>query len=51
MVSGFRQFQFKHNNWMQLIRSVDDKLELKHHNRFNEIPRFGLVWLGQHVDE
>jgi hypothetical protein len=48
---GFRQFQFKHNNWMQFIRSVDDKLELKHHNRFNEIPRFGLVWLGQSVDE
>jgi hypothetical protein len=48
---GFRQFQFKHNNWMQLIRSVDDELELEHHNHINEIPRFGLVWLGQRVDE
>jgi hypothetical protein len=48
---GFRQFQFKHNNWMHFIRSVDDKLELEHHDRFNEIPHFGLVWLGQRVDE
>ncbi len=23
---GFRQFQFKHNNWMQFIRSVDDEM-------------------------
>ncbi len=48
---GFRRFQFKHNNWMQFIRSVDDELELKHHDHFNELPRFGLVWLGQRVDE
>jgi hypothetical protein len=48
---GFRKFQFKHNNWMQFIRSVDDELELDHQDRFNEIPRFGLVWLGQRVDE
>jgi hypothetical protein len=48
---GLRQVQFKHNNWMQFIRSVDDKLELKHHNHFNEILCFGLVWLGQRVDE
>jgi hypothetical protein len=48
---GFRMFQFKHNNWMQFIRSMDDELELEHHNRFNEIPRFGLVLLRQHVDE
>ena len=48
---GFRQFQFKHNNWMQFIRSIDDELELKHHDCFNKIPPFGLVWLGQRVDE
>jgi hypothetical protein len=48
---GFRQFQFKHNNWMQFIRSVDDELGLKHHDRFNESPHFGLVWLGQRVHE
>jgi hypothetical protein len=34
---------------MQFISNVDDELELEHH--FNEIPRFGLVWLGQRVDE
>jgi hypothetical protein len=48
---GFRQFQFKHNNWMQFIRSIDDELELKHHDCFNERPHFVLVWLGQRVDE
>jgi hypothetical protein len=48
---GFRQFQFKHKNWMQFIRSMDDELELEHQDHFNEIPHFGLVWLGQCVDE
>jgi hypothetical protein len=48
---GFRKFQFKHNNWMQFIHSMDNELKLEHHDRFNEIPRFGLVWLGQRVNE
>jgi hypothetical protein len=48
---GFRKFQFKYNNWMQFIRSMDDELELEHHDCFNEIPCFGLVWLGQRVGE
>ncbi len=48
---GFGKFQFKHNNWMQFICSMDDELKLEHHDHFNEIPHFGLVWLGQRVDE
>jgi hypothetical protein len=44
---SFMHFQFKHNNWDQFIRSVDDELELLHHERHDELPRFGLVWLGQ----
>jgi hypothetical protein len=30
---------------------MDDELQLEHQDCFNEIPRFGLVWLGQRVDE
>jgi hypothetical protein len=48
---GFKHFQFKHNNLDQFIHSVDDELELLHHDRHDELPRFGLVWLGQRVDE
>ncbi len=49
--NGFMHYVFKHNNWDQFVRSVDNELELKHHNRHGEVPPFGLVWLGTHVDE
>jgi hypothetical protein len=49
--NGFMCFVFKHNNWDQFVHSVNNELELEHHNRHGEVPLFGLVWLGMHVDE
>jgi hypothetical protein len=48
---GFMHFVFKHNIWVQFVRSVDNELELEHHNHHGEVPPFGLVWLGTRVDE
>jgi hypothetical protein len=49
--NGFMRFVFKHNNWDQFVHSIDNELELEHHNHHGEVPPFGLVWLGTHVDE
>ncbi len=49
--NGFMRFVFKHNNWDQFVCSVDNELELEHHNCHGEVLPFGLVWLGMRVDE
>jgi hypothetical protein len=49
--NGFMSFDFKHNNWDQFTISIDNELELEHHNCHGEVPRIGLVWLGMRVDE
>jgi hypothetical protein len=44
--NGFMCFALKHNNFDQFVHSVDNELELEHHNCHGEVPPFSLVWLG-----
>ena len=46
---GIHDFPFKHGNWNKFICHVDDELRRNYYKRHNEVPKFGLVWLGKCV--
>jgi hypothetical protein len=46
---GTLHFPFKHRNWEDFIRHMDDVLRSNYYEIHEEIPKFGLVWLGKHV--
>ena len=42
-------FPFKHGNWEEFIRHMDEGLQRNYYERHEELPKFGLVWLGKRV--
>ena len=46
---GTLQFPFKHSNWEDFIRHMDEGLQCNYYERHEEFPKFGLVWLGKRV--
>ena len=43
------QFPFKHGNWEDFIRHMDKGLRRNYYDHHEEMPKFGLVWLGKRV--
>ncbi len=46
---GTLVFPFKHGNWEEFIRHMDEGLRRNYYERHKEFPKFGLVWLGKCV--
>ena len=46
---GTLQFSFKHSNWEDFVRHVDEGLRRNYYERHGEFSKFGLVWLGKRV--
>jgi hypothetical protein len=45
--NGTLHFPFKHDNWESFIRHMDEGLQRKYSECYEENPKFGLVWLGK----
>ncbi len=48
-LDGTLQFPFKHGNWEDFIRHMDEGLRSNYYERHDEYPKVGLVWLSKHV--
>ena len=46
---GILHFPFKHENWEDFIRHMDNGLRSNYYERHEENPKFGLVWLSKCV--
>ncbi len=46
---GTLHFPFKHRNWEDFVCHMDEGLRRNYYNRHEEMPKFGLVWLGKQV--
>ena len=42
-------FPFKHDNWEDFVRHMDKGSQTNYYDRDEEMPKFGLVWLGKRV--
>ncbi len=40
---------FKHENWKEFVRSMDDGMLTIYYVRHQAYPNFGLVWIGHHI--
>ncbi len=43
---GIFVFQFKYDNWKELVTSMDDKMLTHYYERHQSYPNIGLVWIG-----
>jgi hypothetical protein len=41
-----QKYKFKHGNWNQFVRPIDEEVMRNYVARHSDSPRFGLVWLG-----
>ena len=41
-----QKYKFKHGNWNQFVRPIDEEVMHNYVARHSDSPRFGLVWLG-----
>ena len=46
---GTLHFKFKHDNWEDFVRHMDEGLQADYYRIHQEYPKFGLVWLGKRV--
>jgi hypothetical protein len=46
---GTPVFQFKHDDWKELVTSMDDKMLTTYYERHQAFPIFGIVWIGRCV--
>jgi hypothetical protein len=46
---GTLHFPFKHGNWEDFIRHMNDRLRSNYYDIHEKFPKFGLVWLGKRV--
>jgi len=46
---GTLQFPYRHGNWKEFIRHMDEGLRRNYYESYDEYPKFGLVWLGKRV--
>ena len=46
---GTLKFPFKHGNWEDFVCHMDEGLRNNYNNLHEEMPKFGLVWLGKRV--
>jgi hypothetical protein len=40
---------FKHENWNQFIRPIDQEVMQNYLDRHQDVPSFGLIWIGTRV--
>ncbi len=45
--NGTLHFPFRHDNWEDFIRHMDEGLQRKYSECYKENPKFGLVWMGK----
>ena len=46
---GTLVFPFRHGNWEEFIRHMDEGLRRNYYKCYEQFPKFGLVWLGKRV--
>ncbi len=46
---GTLHFKFKHGNWEDFVRHMDEGLRADYYHIHQEFLKFGLVWLGKRV--
>ena len=46
---GSLVFPFKHESWEEFIRHMDEGLRRNYYECHEELPKFGLLWLGKCV--
>jgi hypothetical protein len=47
--SGTLHFPFRHGNWEDFVRHMDEGLQSSFYDCYEHYPKFGLVWLGKRV--
>ena len=46
---GTLVFPFRHGNWEEFIRHMNEGLQRNYSECYEQSPKFGLVWLGKRV--
>ena len=47
--NGNLHFPFRHQNWEEFVQIMDEGAQSKYITSYQEIPKFGLIWLGKRV--
>jgi hypothetical protein len=47
--NGNLHFPFRHGNWEEFVQLMDEGFQRRYIDSYGQIPKFGLVWLGNRV--
>ena len=46
---GTLHFPFRHDNWEDFVQIMDEGCQSLYIQSYGQIPKFGLIWLGERV--